>query len=338
MKTRNVVLELLERMVNIPSPTGQESAVVLEVEQQLTNYGLTISRQAVDDVRFNLVAFNQETEPAILLCTHLDTVLPFRPFSRDGDTCYGRGTCDAKGAAAAMCAAAGELLAFGERRFGLLFVVGEEKSSDGAKKAASLDIGSRYVVLGEPTGNKLASAQKGTIVFRLHSFGQAGHSAYPGDSAVHKLVALLDDWLQKDWGMDRELGPTTLNIGRIQGGTGSNVIAAEAQAEGIFRISTSVTEVETQLQSTLPPGIRIEILSAAEPLELFTLPDHETITVSFGSDAAYLNPLGRVIMCGPGSIQDAHSEEEKVGVEELHSATDLYVTLVRRLLETVERD
>ena len=323
---------LVETLVSIPSPTGDEGAAAAALEAQLTGIGLTVRRQTVDEHRFNLVATTDQA-PRVLLCSHIDVVSPHIPFTRIGSTLFGRGVCDAKAALASMAFAAARLLEEGEGRFGLLFVVGEEQKSDGAKKAASLDLGSRFVVIGEPTENCLVTAQKGTLVFRLDFTGVAGHSAVPdtGHSAIHEMARTLGDWLDADWGDDPELGETTLNFGLIGGGAGANVIAGQAYAEGIFRISTSVEQVSERARALLPESARLSVVSQADPLFLHTVPGFPQTIVSFGSDAPHLEPLGRVLMLGPGSINHAHSDDEQVTIQELEEADDHYTNLVRIL-------
>ena len=333
------VRRLTEELVRIPSPTGEEVEVALAVERKLLTCGFDVHRQDVDGRRFNLLATTGSL-PRVLLCTHLDVVLPQIPFSEKGDMLYGRGVCDAKGAAAAMLVAAARLLEGGERRFGLLFVVGEEKGSDGARRAASLETGSEAVIIGEPTEGKLVSAQKGTVVFRLTMAGVAGHSALPesGDSAVHAMIRLLGDWLDTDWGSDARLGETTLNLGVLDGGTGPNVIAGEASVDGVFRIATSVEAVLKKARATLPKKASLEVINACEPLGLSTVDGFERVVVSFGSDAAYLRPLGDVYMVGPGSIRHAHRDDEQVRVEELEQAARDYERLVRVLNAARDED
>lgn len=324
---------LLEKLIEIQSPTGQESEISNKVSEYLSELGFRIQRQQVDEGRYNLLA-TTDANPLVLLCTHLDTVLPHLPFTRSQNVVRGRGACDAKGAVAAMIGAAYDLLNEDITSFGLLFVVGEEKHSDGARAATQLRIGSEYVILGEPTENRLAAGQKGTIVFRLHVEGKEGHSAYPelGSSAIHQLVDLLHTWQESDWGQDKEMGANTLNIGRISGGTGANVIAGEAEAEGIMRLATPSTPVLEKMRSGLTEAMSLEVISCSEPMRLFVLDRFEQSIVSFGSDAPYLRPLGEVLMLGPGSIRYAHSIEEQVTCEELEQARRLYTALVKELL------
>jgi len=233
-----------------------------------------------------------------------------------------------------MIGAAEDLLEQGITSFGLLFVVGEEKDSDGARAAARLPIESEYVILGEPTENRLAAGQKGTIVFRLRAAGKEGHSAYPelGSSAIHQLIELLSTWQKMDWSRDEEMGANTLNIGKISGGTGANVIAGKAEAEGIMRLATPSGPVLERMKNDLPNSVDLDVVSFSEPMRLFVLDGFDRTVVSFGSDAPYLRTLGEVLMLGPGSIRYAHSAEEQVTVGELEQAKRLYIRLVKELL------
>ena len=294
--------------------------------------GLKVSRQDVSRGRFNLLATVGETS-RVLLCTHMDTVLPHLPSSQSGEHIYGRGACDAKGSMAAMISAVERVLGSGSVEPGLLFVVGEEKDSDGARKAAQLSQNVDYIILGEPTDGKIATGQKGTIVFKAEVSGKAAHSACPeqGSSAVHALAQLLNQWILLDWGADPILGPNTLNIGRIEGGLGHNVIAERAVAEGIFRIGSSSAAVKERLLDFENDDVSIEVLSSSEPMHLHVPKGLDTTIASFGSDAPYLKSLGEVIMVGPGSIQYAHGPDEQVTVDQLVSARDLYVILLEQL-------
>jgi acetylornithine deacetylase len=239
---------------------------------------------------------------------------------------------------AAMISAVGRAIAEGVSHAGLLFVVGEEHDSIGAKQAALLEIDSEFIILGEPTRGLLASGQKGTLVFRVRASGVEAHSACPdkGQSAIHLLTEMLAGWFRKDWEEDAAFGKNTLNVGRIDGGVGANVIAGKASAEGIFRVGTSCADLREKVLSFENENIIVEILSSSEPLELYVPAGFRSIVVPFGSDAPYLKPLGRILMLGPGSIEFAHSEAEHVAIRELISTRDQYVNLIK-LLGDLER-
>jgi acetylornithine deacetylase len=327
------ITSLLKELVNIESITGNEPALVEFLSRRLEGSGYRITRQEIASGRQNLLAVLGT--PRILFCTHTDTVAPFLPFSSDGKILRGRGTCDAKGSMAAMLIAGEKLAAEGRRDVGFLFVTGEETSSDGAKKAGEMVLDTEYIILGEPTDNLIASSQKGTLVFRVTVEGLAGHSALPssGRSAVHKMAAIIKGWLDTDWGSDPSRGENTLNIGTVRGGIAPNVIAPGCVAEGIFRVATSVEDVRNIMTREIDADadIEVEILSSSEPLDLTRVPGLEHTVVSFGSDAPYLSGIARVIMCGPGSIRFAHSEDEQISVGELLEGVDVYKKIASNL-------
>src|ERR1039458_7780680 len=213
------VLALTRKLVDIESTTGNEAhvgACVLQLLQKLTSQYAGVAEQIeVAPERFNVLA--RFGEPCVTLSTHLDTVPPFIPLHEDETHLWGRGACDAKGIAAAMICAAGSLLAEGVRNFALLFVVGEEKDSAGAYHAGRHGIGSRFLINGEPTGNRLALGSKGALRYELAASGRMAHSAYPelGESAIHKLIEALSAIRRIPLPVDALLGPSTLNIGTI---------------------------------------------------------------------------------------------------------------------------
>lgn len=327
---------LLQELVDLPSPSGEESAAMVRLERELVLRGFQVQRIPVSEGRFDLLA-GAGGKPTVIFCTHIDVVTPHVPFRRAGGTLYGRGVLDAKGIAVSMLATAERLRSRGERDFALLYVVGEETTSDGAQAAARIPLDSRFVVVGEPTENRLAAAQKGTFRFFLRTAGRAGHSSQPdaGPSAVHTLVEVLSDLLEAPWPTDPELGETTLNIGRIGGGEAANVIAPEAWAEGMFRVATSLADVENRLRGVVGARGRLEPVGGTEPQRFLTLPGFEQTVVSFGSDAGYLRPLGQVLMLGPGTIRYAHAANEQVTEKELEEAIELYQRLYSALRERI---
>lgn len=324
--------DTLGKLMRIESPTGEEREVGLYLEELLRSLGFLVSRQEVGRSRFNLWARTDAT-PHILFCTHMDTVLPRIPFRQQDGRIFGRGACDAKGALVAMLQASLRLRARGFDRIGLLFVVGEEVNSDGARAAATETSQARFIILGEPTENRLAAGQKGTLVFRLMHRGEAGHSAYPGKgkSAIHALVSRMERWLSREWGSSDLFGRTTLNLGKISGGTGANVIADRAEVEGIFRVATSVRAILETIAGEGEADGGLEIRSSAEPMELFVPPGYPAEVVWFGSDAPHLRSLAPVVMCGPGSIRHAHRPDEQIALSEVEQAVKLYVQLAEEL-------
>src|SRR6202044_2433443 len=195
-----------------------------------------VEKMEVDGPRFNVLAW--WGDPVVTLSTHMDTVPPFIASREDDEFIWGRGACDTKGIIASMIHAVEALLAAGQRNIGLLFVVGEERNSAGAYHAAKNPRGSRFIINGEPTSNRLALGSKGVLRYEVCATGKMAHSAYPelGDSAIHKLIDALADIRRIVLPVDDLLGPSTLNIGTISGGRAPNVVADEARADVMIRL------------------------------------------------------------------------------------------------------
>lgn len=326
------VVGLTRALVDLDSTTGREAAVSEYLAAWLRYAGYRVVEQPVGEpARRNLYATLDP--PVVVLSTHLDCVPPFIPSRLEGDRLYGRGACDAKGAVAAQVAAAERLRAEGERRVGLLFVVGEERGSDGARAAAALAGGTRAFVNGEPTGNRLARATRGIWRVRWRARGRAAHSAYPerGESAIEKLadalVALRTIRLPKD----PVLGRTVYTVGFIQGGVAPNVVPPAAEAEVMFRTVGPAVEVRRAL-APIGPLVEMEDVLDMPPVRFDAVPGFETAVFPFTTDVPLLAPWGRPHLLGPGSALVAHTDEEHVSIPELFEAVELYVRLVRYLL------
>jgi len=326
------VVELATELLAIPSLSGHEHAVTDFVIDLLTARGWEVRTQAVSAGRQNVWA--TRGLGAVTMSTHLDTVPAFfAPRLEDGKL-YGRGACDAKGIAAAMICAAQRLVDEGETRVDLLFVMGEELRSDGARAAAELPATSTYLINGEPTESKLVSASKGSLRLILRVRGQEAHSAYPelGRSAVDAMVGLLADLRRLDLPTDELLGDTTINVGTIRGGSAANVFAGECEVECMIRLVGDAEEVKARVEELV--GDRAEVVwgSHIEPMRFHVLDGFETTTVAYTSDVPILAAWGKPLMFGPGSIHHAHTEEEHVSLEDLRSAVDTYVRIARALL------
>jgi acetylornithine deacetylase len=331
METK-ATFELARQLMTIPSVTGNE----LEVGNFLTSYlstaGYRVERQAVEPERFNVIA--TAGRPRVLFCTHIDTVPPVLPIGEDQDFLYGRGACDTKGIIAAMLEAGDRLRSSGVQDYGYLFVVGEETNGSGAKAANTLKWDNEFVVVGEPTGNKLARAQKGTFMAELSVQGKAAHSGYPeaGLSAIEGLWKVLGDCRSADWGDDPLLGKGTFNIGTFNGGQAFNIIPASSVATIMIRTIEPPDAVEAKMRSLIGDRAGMKVLGGARPYLMHVVEGFETTVVSFGSDVPYLGNLGKPLLIGPGSILDAHTAHEKISKQELMAGAALYERLARTLL------
>jgi acetylornithine deacetylase len=306
-------LELTRSLVALETPTGSENAATTFLEETLRRAGYKTVRQSVTAGRDNLYAYREA--PALVFSTHLDTVPPYIPLREDTDSIHGRGSCDAKGLAAAMIAASERLAARGERRIGLLFLVGEENGSDGARAAADLGPKGHFLINGEPTENRLSVGQKGSLRVDLTATGRAAHSAYP-DEGVSAIAALLDS-IERIRRLplphDPLLGQSTLNLGLIAGGVAPNVIPPAASAQLLIRTVEPSEPLKAAVREVLTPGVTAEF-----PVELpffkgGTAPDGwETTVVSYASDLPFLSAWGERYQLGPGTIRVAHTSHEHI--------------------------
>ncbi len=327
------VVALAAELLAIESTSGNEGRVVDFVSRWLIGRGWNVTVQEVADRRGNVWA--SRSGGGVTLSTHLDTVPPFVPPRLERDRLYGRGACDAKGIAAAMLAAADTLAEEGETRVDLLFVVGEEKNSDGARAANRLPATSRFLVNGEPTESKLASGAKGSLRVKLRTQGIEAHSAYPelGKSAIDPMLELLPAVHAIELPDDPRLGKGSVNIGVLRGGTEANIIAGSCEAELMFRLTADVSIVK-QLVETWVDG-RAEITwGSTIPAQFFhTLPGFPTAPMSYTSDIPLLDRWGTPLLFGPGSIHVAHTPDEYIAVDELRTAVNTYQKIVRTLLD-----
>jgi acetylornithine deacetylase len=329
------MFELTKRLMAIPSVTGAEQEAGLVIGEELARRGYRVERQPVAGGRFNVLAMNsQSPKPPVIFCTHIDTVPPVLPVHEDETFLYGRGACDTKGILAAMLEAGDRLRESGVFSFGYLFVVGEEMDGAGARAANTLEWNSRYVIVGEPTDNKLARAQKGTFSANLTVEGRAAHSGYPeaGVSAILGLWKVLSDCMETDWGTHPVVGKGSFNVGVFQGGERANIIPGRAMASVMLRTVESPAQTRDRMQRIVAGRAEIEVVAGADPQILHVTDGFETTVVSFGSDVPYLGNLGKPLMLGPGSILDAHTANEKIRKDDLIEGAALYERLARTLL------
>jgi acetylornithine deacetylase len=327
------VVALTAELLAIESPTGGEAKVVDFVSRHLVANGWNVTVQEVTPGRGNVWA--SRAGGGVTLSTHLDTVPPYFGPRLEGGRLYGRGSCDAKGIAAAMMCAAQNLAQAGEDRVDLLLVVGEEKGSDGARAANRLQPTSRFLVNGEPTTSTLASGAKGSLRVTLRTRGRESHSAYPhlGRSAIEPMLELLPTLRDIDLPEDEVLGATTVNIGTIRGGTEANVIPGECEAELMFRLVGPVEPLKDVLVAWVDGRAEITWGSTIPAQRFQTLPGWETAPVAYTTDIPLLDRWGEPLLFGPGSIHFAHTMSEHIEVEELRNAVGAYERLVRELLK-----
>jgi len=325
------LFELTRLLIDIPSVTGEEAPCAEYLHRFLVERAYRVELQPVSDGRFNVFACHGT--PRVVLSTHMDTVPPFFCAHEDEEFIYGRGACDAKGIIASQVMAAERLRTEGVENFGLLFVVGEETVSDGAQVANLAPQGSTYIINGEPTDNKLALGTKGVLRVDLRAKGRMAHSAYPhlGESAIEKLLDVLNDLRSLSLPQDSTLGPSTLNIGVISGGRAANVVPDEAQAQVLIRTVNGSEALRHRIQSLLKGRCEFEFVRDTPALRMEKVDGFETDVFAFTTDLPSLTRWGQPFLIGPGSITVAHTGDERVRKNDLVRAVDLYCRLVHEL-------
>lgn len=330
-------VSLTRQLVDIESISENEAAVGHFLAGFLRQQGWQVETMEVPSnagrERFNVYASGSAEAPDVVFSTHMDTVPPFFPSSEDERFIYGRGSCDAKGILAAQIAAAERLRALG-LRVGLLFLVGEERGSHGARVANLHSRGSRFLINGEPTDNCLALASKGALNAVIRTRGKMAHSAYPelGESAIHKLVPVLHRVLQIGLPVHPEVGASTLNIGLIEGGRAPNVIADEASATILVRLVGPSDKIRAALQEAAGDDATLEVTLEIPFQELKRIEGLPTMVAAFTTDVPALTNWGQPLLMGPGSIHVAHTPQERLAKQELLAAIDLYVQVAQRLI------
>jgi acetylornithine deacetylase len=327
------VVAFTRNLVDIESVTGNEGPVGSFLHEELTHLGFQSQRILAEPERYNVFAtWPGHPAPEIVFSTHMDTVPPFIPSYEDAGNVYGRGSCDAKGIIATQTAAALKLRETGIH-VGLLFLVGEERDSIGAKVANEKPIGCKFLINGEPTENQIAVASKGALRAEITARGRMAHSAYPelGDSAIDKLVEALHRLKAMELPETEGIGPSTVNIGIIEGGRAPNVISDKARALLLYRLVGPSDGLREKIRETVGDLARVDFTLEIPFVRLRSFDDLPTMVAAFTTDIPALSNWGEPLLVGPGSIHVAHTEGEYVAKKQLYEAVELYCSIAKRL-------
>jgi len=325
---------LTRALVDINSISGEEANCGHYVHDYLAGRNFQVEKLPVTADRFNV--FATCGKPEIVFSTHMDTVPPFQEAREDGEFIYGRGSCDAKGILASQITAAERLRREGMENFGMLYLVGEEVTSDGAQAANCVPCGTRFMINGEPTENKLALGTKGLLRLDIRTRGKMAHSAYPhlGESAIEKMLDVLNDLRRIKLPRDPVLGQATLNIGLISGGRAGNVIPDETYAQVIIRTVSGENrraDLKEEIRSLVGARAECEFVRETPPILMQKIDGFQSDVVAFTTDLPSLTAWGEPFLLGPGSIHVAHTDHERIRKADLVEAVDLYCRLARQL-------
>jgi acetylornithine deacetylase len=329
------VVALTRRLVDIESTTGNEGRVGTALANELQRLGYNVQRTIVEGERANVYATSpQEPSPAVVFSTHMDTVPPFIASSENESRIFGRGSCDAKGIIAAQIAAAERLKADGIY-IGLLFLVGEERDSAGAKLANQQKNSCKFLINGEPTENRVAIASKGSLRVQITATGRMAHSAYPelGESAIDKLIEALHRLRAMELPSDPDIGPCTMNIGLIEGGRAPNVIPDKARAQLLYRLVGPAEGLRNEIVATVGDLAKVEFTLEIPAVRLRGFEGIPTMVAAFTTDIPALSNWGQPLLLGPGSIHVAHTEGEYLEKKQLEDAVELYSIIAKKLAQ-----
>jgi acetylornithine deacetylase len=331
------IFELTRSFIDIDSVTPNEEAfgncLLDHLSRIAAATGGRVEKMEVEPHRFNVLA--TWDQPVVTLSTHIDTVPPFFASSEDGEFIWGRGACDTKGIIASMLTALEGLLTEGERKVAMLFLVDEECDSAGATEASKHPIGSKFIINGEPTDNRLALGSKGAMRYEAVASGRMAHSAYPhlGESAIEKLLDALERVRRMPLAHDELFGPSTLNIGTIQGGRAANVIPDSAKAQLFFRLVDDGSSVRAGMDALRDGACELNEVRCTPAMKFKTVDGFDTFVASFTTDIpAFKGTWGEPLLIGPGSVHVAHTDKECVAKRELIEAVEIYKNLVTRLI------
>lgn len=328
------IFQFTRELMEIESISWNEGAAGRWLRDYLADAGFEVTAQPVSDDRVNIYA--RLGDPRVTLSSHIDTVPPFIGYREDEENIYGRGACDAKGVIAAQVFAAKKLKEEGVTGIGMLYLVGEEDGSDGAKVANTLPNHNRFLINGEPTESHQALATKGALRMVIETRGRTAHAAYPelGDSAIEKLLDILNEIRRTDWPADPQLGPTTYNIGTITGGRKANVVPDLASSELMFRTVTHPDELFKMITDLIGDRAVIHRGFSIAPVHTHVVKELNlpTSVVRFATDIPCLTDWGTPLLFGPGSIHDAHTSHEYIRKKDLLRAVDTYAEMTRALL------
>lgn len=320
-------MELFKELLSIDSTSGKEKDFAYWCAENLEAPDKQVFTFDDDSIA---VLLSWSNNPKLVFCTHLDTVPPYIAPSFTSEAVYGRGSCDAKGQIWAMYRACQALSAKGNKDFALLLLSGEETGSFGAKAWAKTNFTAPFLLVGEPTDNKMVQASKGTKLFDIQFVGSAAHSGYPenGRSAVDMFIDFSAKLKAIEFPIDPILGATTYNFGKVVSDNPHNILSPYLSCRLYFRTTfASDSMVLETMRGFNSDNIIIEEKGGDNPLKYHTINGLETTVVSFGSDAPQLSNFEKKMICGPGSIKFAHTPEEHILISDLTQAINNYIKI-----------
>lgn len=363
-------LNFFHRILSVDSTSGREAELADILAVELDAPGRKVEVLEVGDGTKNILV--SWGNPKVVFCTHMDTVPPYISPVFSDDLVTGRGSCDAKGQLFAMYEACRLLESKGRTDFALLLLSGEETGSFGAKSfnsmqlEAPLSLHNAWLIVGEPTDNRMASAAKGTKSFEVTFAGQSCHSGYPenGASAIMHFNDFMNALRSIVFPTDPILGETTWNVGKLVSDNPQNILSDCLTCRVYFRttfesdqlvcnIMKNIAGDDAKLRFGKPKAqdgsdlvakevapwqkaMSVKAFGGDTPSRFDVLEGFDSKPVAFGSDAPQLTCFRHKILYGPGSILTAHRDEEYIKLEDIEMAISQYVRMYELIIDKKE--
>jgi acetylornithine deacetylase len=384
MRPAPEVIAILEKLVAFDTTSRNSNLALIEwVRDYLVALGVepVIAPDEAGDKALLFARIGPDDMPAIALSAHTDVVPvtgqtwasdPFTLDERDGKL-YARGSCDMKGFIALVLAAVPAFLATRLKRpVQIVLTYDEETSMDGVAHALR-ELGIAWqrpdaVIIGEPTRMEVVDAHLSIAGVRMTINGRAAHSSLPhlGASAIFAAEEIMAELVKIKQEFQDAGDPTgrftppysTLNIGRIQGGTAHNIVAETCMIEFSLRgvpgcdVDAAIERVvtlaegpvlakmrETAPESTIDikrwlvaPALAPDPGSEAEKIAMRLAGSNSTATVAYATEAGSFQRAGlATVVCGPGSIEQAHAPDEFIELSQLAAGEAFLKRLIEEL-------
>lgn len=348
-------------MLDIYSPSGKEEDIQLYLEELLQRAGFKVRRQEVEPDRFNLYVTMGNQEPQLYMVGHVDTVSAWNleefGAQEEDDLIHGLGSADMKSGLAAMLEAwlaiGSALLPEEQPPIGLLMVVGEEENGDGSA-AFLANTCPPWVVIGEPTGLTACFSHYGYLEAGFVTRGRRSHSSLPelGHNAVESMLRVLlhlgnnvlfarekseivysiremnssqagfvvPDRCETriDLHLPPEMDPAALQAAILKIVEDADRTISGLNLDVSFDFASRGYNLDTE--NKLLPVLQKVYTQLGLPLQLDAFRSHSDGNLFF---AAGSKPL----ILGPGSLEAAHTAEERVVFAEVLAAARIYAAL-----------
>ena len=349
-------IQLLKEMIAIPSPSFHEDQVCSHISDWLASKGVEHVRLGNNIIAEHVV---DPTKPTLMLCAHIDTVSPcdeytfdpYRPENCPESMIQGLGSNDDGASVVSMIAAYRYYLNGNsdtitqeiKTNLTLVLTCEEERSGKGGmtglwgKRLNRID----YAIVGEPTGMKAATSERGLLVIDATAHGISGHAARnEGKNALYVALEDIERLRRHEFGkVSPKMGKVNLNVTQINAGSTHNVIpdrcdfVIDIRPTEQYSNEEILHELQKICESELKPRNLANRSSATHedsPLQK-TAEGMGIETFSSATTSDWMRITCDAIKMGPGDSNRSHRKDEYVTVEEIENGIKTYIEFINRL-------